>query len=314
VKCMRLTLDPIRVVHRPLLWYIVVAAVDTMTYLRLITSGFRHYSNSRLPISFPLRPLTIFSRRTRASLPFWYRPHRSETKLPILFLHGIGIGLHPYVPFLQDLIAQDPEVGIVAIEFLPLSSRITGPVLSRSDNCLAISEILISLNISRVVVASHSYGTIVASHLLRSSAFVPDITATLFIDPIPFLLHLPNVAFNFVYRSPRMANEWQLWYFASRDPDVSRALSRNFFWTENIMWKDELEGHRVAVALSGDDQIVPSEAVRRYLTGEAEMQQYWSKDGLEVLFYPGIDHATIFDTIQRRASLVEILDRFVLDT
>ncbi|KAI0244982.1 hypothetical protein BJV78DRAFT_1287169 [Lactifluus subvellereus] len=38
--------------------------------------------------------------------------------------------------------------------------------------------------------------------------------ATLLIDPIPFLLHYPTVAYNFVYRQPRRANEWQLWYFA----------------------------------------------------------------------------------------------------
>jgi hypothetical protein len=127
------------------------------------------------------------------------------------------------------------------------------------------------------------------------------VSSTLFIDPIPFLLHLPTVAFNFVYRKPRTANEWQLWYFASRDADVSRALSRYFFWTENVLWKEELEGRRVGVVLSGEDQIVNSEEVRRYLTGEQDMTgereicRKWEKDGTE----------------DRRKPMLDVMHRFV---
>lgn len=145
----------------------------------------------------------------------------------------------------------------------------------------------------------------------------------LLIDPIPFLLHLPSVAYNFVYRAPRTANEWELWYFASRDADVSRALSRHFFWVENVLWKEELKGRRVGVVLSGADQIVDAEEVRAYLTGVdveemtgsgeggGEMSRQWEKDGLEVLFYPDLDHAMVFDTRERRKPMLDIIRRFV---
>ena len=149
--------------------------------------------------------------------------------------------------------------------------HMTSPPLSRDANCRAIFRILASLQIPRITLISHSYGTVLTTHILHDPDLSPMVSSTLFIDPIPFLLHLPTVAFNFVYRTPRTANEWQLWYFASRDADVSRALSRHFFWAENVLWKEELECRRVAVVLSGDDQIVNSEEVRRYLTGEQEM-------------------------------------------
>lgn len=187
----------------------------------------------------------------------------------------------------------------------------TGPPLAREDSCLAISRILTSLSLSRFVIVSHSYGTVITAHLYNDPSLSPRIAATLFVDPIPFLLHLPNVAYNFVYRKPRTANEWELWYFASRDPDISRALSRHFFWTDNVLWKEELEGKEVGVVLSGDDQIVNAEAVRKYLTGEQEMTRSWSKDNLEVLFYPGLDHAMVFDTKERRKPLLDIVNRFV---
>jgi pimeloyl-ACP methyl ester carboxylesterase len=273
----------------------------------------------------------VFSKKSAdPDLSYWYRPHRSTTKLPILFLHGIGvrtpfyvrfnyltyhtysqIGIWPYLPFFSDLIAQDPDVGILIIEILPISMHMTSPPLSRDANCRAISRILASLRITRITLVAHSYGTVLTTHILHDPFLSPLISSTLFIDPIPFLLHLPDVAFNFVYRKPRTANEWELWYFASRDADISRALSRHFFWAENVLWKEELDGRRVAVVLCGADQIVHAQEVRKYLTGEQEMSRRWKKDGLEVLFYPGLDHAMVFDTKERRKPVLDILHRFV---
>ena len=191
--------------------------------------------------------------------------------------------------------------------------RITGPPLGREATCKAISRLLGSLNLSRVVLVAHSYGTVVTTHILHSPDLAPRIAATIFIDPIPFLLHRPNVAFNFVYRKPHEANEWQLWYFASRDADVSRALSRHLFWTESILWKEELEGKKVVVSLSGQDQVVPTREVWKYLTGEEfkEPTNYWTKDSLEVLYNPSLDHATIFDAQDRYNPLLDILVRFI---
>ena len=303
---------------------------------------------------------------TVTNIPYWYRPHRSRTKLPIVFIHGIGIGLLPYIPFLRELAAQDPDVGILAIEILPISMHITEQPLARDAICDAIERILNAHGLRRIVLAGHSYGTAISAYLLRRqwgsvdrSLILPTpttpliqqprpgsadhvsigdgndggdlIAATLLMDPIPFLLHYPAVAYNFIYRQPRYANEWQLWYFASRDADISRTLSRHFFWYECILFredvlsstgaagsKDEGSVMPVAVSLSGRDQIVDGPAVHAYLTGGEQCTQgaagaptRWAQDELEVLFYPELDHSTVFDTRQRRAPLLEVLHRFV---
>ncbi|CDO70326.1 hypothetical protein BN946_scf184843.g15 [Trametes cinnabarina] len=243
VRCMKVTLDPVDMIHRPLLWYFV-------------------------------------------SLP-----HRSATKDPILFIHGIGIGLWPYVPFFGDLLEADPDVGIIAIENLSISMRISRPPLSRTEMLEALVELLDAHDIERVVVAAHSYGTVIAAHMLRDPQLCARVSAWLLVDPVPFLLHLPSVAYNFVYRAPRTANEWQL---------------------SNILWKEDLAGKKVAVVLCGRDQIVDAAEVRRYLTGEddADVEFVWKKDGLEVLYYPTLDHSQVFDTKQLRRPMVDIVQGF----
>ncbi|KAH7921054.1 hypothetical protein BV22DRAFT_756505 [Leucogyrophana mollusca] len=313
-RCMRLTFDPVVMLHRPFIWYMIVAFVDLVASLQLYTLGFCHYPIRGWFKAFPPRLFPSYSQKSvDGRLSYWYRPHRSKTKLPVLFLHGIGIGLYPYIPFLSDFAARDPDVGILVIEFMSISMHMTSAPYPSALTCSSISRILDSLNLQRVVVMSHSYGTVITSHMFHSPSLSPRIAATLLVDPIPFLLHLPDVAYNFVYRYPRTANEWQLWYFTSRDADISRTLSRHFFWADNVLWAEDLQGKAVTVVLSGADQIVNSEEVRKYLTGQGGMSEHWSRDRLEVLFYPSLDHATIFDTKKRRKPLLDVLSRFVTD-
>lgn len=218
-----------------------------------------------------------------------------------------------YTPFFSQLIKQDPDVGIIAVEILSICNRITSPPLSSSQTCDAFGAILDDLKLPRVVVISHSYGTIVTAHLHRNSQFAPRISGTIFVDPIPFCLHLPSVAYNFVYRVPTGAHQWQTHYFASRDPDISRTLSRHLFWTESILWKEDIAGKRVTVVLAGDDQIVGAEHVRQYLTDQKDMKERWtSQDGnLSVLFYPGIDHAVVFDEDATIRPVIDMAHQYV---
>ncbi|EJF60429.1 hypothetical protein DICSQDRAFT_63022 [Dichomitus squalens LYAD-421 SS1] len=314
VHALKVSLDPVVTANRPLLWYVIVALIDTIATTQLYLKGFRHYAPSGAWVCcFPPRPLTVFSNKsTRDGLIYWLRPHRSTTKDPILFFHGIGIGLWPYVSFLQELANADPEVGIIATECLAISMRISPTPLSRPEMLTALTALLNAHSVPRVVVVAHSYGTVHAAHMLRDPTLSARVSAWVFIDPIPFLLHQPSVAYNFVYREPRAANEWAVWYYASRDPDIARTLARHFFWTENILWKEDVAGRDVVVVLSELDQIVDAREVRRYLTDdEADEPKFrWEKDGLQVLWYRGIDHAQVFDTKTRRGPLVRILRSF----
>ncbi|ROT42901.1 hypothetical protein SODALDRAFT_355092 [Sodiomyces alkalinus F11] len=49
--------------------------------------------------------------------------------------------------------------------------------------------------------------------------------------------------------------------------DVSHTLSRRFFWADNILWKEDIQGHHATVILAARDLIVDTAAVSAYLTG-----------------------------------------------
>lgn len=120
-----------------------------------------------------------------------------------------------------------------------------------------------------------------------------------------------------MYRKPTRANEHQLSYFASRDMDVSHTLSRRFFWADNILWKEDIQGHHTTVILAARDLIVDTGAVSAYLTGTDGWNQdtswrksgIWKGDMLEVVWFRHLDHAQSFDR-ETRGKLVDIVRRY----
>ncbi|KAJ2999360.1 hypothetical protein NUW58_g26 [Xylaria curta] len=297
-KSLRLTLDDIEIRYRSVLWYFIIAVVDLITHFQLSRQRFRYYAQPK-PHShsvIPLRVQSLFAeRRSVCQLSYWYRPHTAKDKLPLVFLHGIGVGLWPYTQCLSKLneaMADDDQIGIIALEYLPMSSRLTDAPLSQAEFLSQIRLLLDTHGWDQFAVLGHSFGSVLATHMLKSPSLSPRIQSIVLVDPVCILLHLPDVAYNFTRRKPRQANEYLLWYFASMDPGVAHSLGRHFFWKDNIAWKEDLvrivekplgngvmsgtarpkrlSVRRVVVCLAERDLIVDTPAVLQYLLNDED--------------------------------------------
>lgn len=324
---LRLTLDKVQMLFRPLIWYIIISIVDAATdvYMRYQSFHFYRLSFDRFLTVFPLRPLTLLTTyiSPAKTLSYWHRPHTSKSRLPILLIHGIGIGHYTYAGFLAEINRikdhqMDGETGIIALEIMPISFRITHAALRRDELIEEILKIVRNHGWTRFVLVAHSYGSVIATHLLKSPQTSPMIEATVLIDPVSILLHLPDVAYNFTCRQPAQANEHQLYYFASMDMGVSHTLSRSFFWQENILWKHDLLGRRVTVSLCGKDLIVNTEAVGRYLLGDGNGAStdlswkcdQWDGNAINVIWFEDLDHGQVFEKKRNYKRLIKVVQEY----
>jgi len=103
----------------------MVHFVDVLTSTRLAFRGLRLYPTSGWFKVFPGRWHEWFvsagANSPSKDFSYWYRPHTATDKLPVVFLHGLGIGLYPYVPFLAEIAEEVGEgVGIIALEIMVL--------------------------------------------------------------------------------------------------------------------------------------------------------------------------------------------------
>eukprot|EP00026_Physarum_polycephalum_P007251 Phypoly_transcript_07309.p1 GENE.Phypoly_transcript_07309~~Phypoly_transcript_07309.p1 ORF type:complete len:521 (+),score=68.27 Phypoly_transcript_07309:88-1650(+) len=331
VKSIRLSADPVRMHHRPLLWYSIIGILDLITHVQLRRLGFSHYkpSTPHHRAIFPFS-LSLFSKKSSSTLSYWYKPprtrvstnhapatnHSPATKNPLILSHGIGIGLHSYLGLLTKIAKIHPDIPIFCIENLHVSMRFVAEVPSKEEVCQGVCEMLHQEGYESAIAMGHSIGTMTLSYLIHDPATRPMISGLIFIDPITFLLHLPDVAFNFLYRPPARANEW-LYSFVAREPGIAWSLSRRFFWFDGVIWKDEIDTTpgtehterwrgRTIVILAGMDPIVPRKDVWNYLTNQEpilrtkpgtkkDSHQSVVCDGVEVMWYPFLDHgAAIF--------------------
>lgn len=274
---------------------------------------------------FPPRPLTLLTSHTTPAktVSYWHHPHTSRSRLPVLFIHGIGIGLWTYAPFLAQLNRPkadeaDGETGLIAIEMMPISFRITHAALQQDEMKDEILKIVQRHGWTKFVLVAHSYGSVIATHLLQDETFSSMIKAVLLVDPVSILLHLPDVAFNFTCRQPMEANEHQLYYFASMDMGVAHTLSRRFFWQDNILWKHDIQGRRVTVVLCGRDLITNTEAVGKYLachedqasTDSSWKHREWTGRDLDIIWYKDLDHSQIFEAKGNYDRLIEVVQQY----
>lgn len=210
---------------------------------------FHHYraSITRFFDVFPLRPQSLLEihRSPAKNLTYWYRPHTSEAELPILFLHGIGVGLYPYMEFLKELNqgrrAEDGVIGILAVEILSISSRITSPLPRKQEMCRQLRTILQHHGFERYVLVSHSYvyaslsrsntnvalryGSVISTHLLKMPELASMIASVILVDPVSILLHQPDVAYNFVRYSPNLSYKNELHWLTVK-PDCTQTQAR----------------------------------------------------------------------------------------
>lgn len=327
-KGLRLTLDEVTSTYRSLLWYGVIFAVDQLTHCLMRWNGFTFYGRRGQGWkTFPPRPQEILFQRQFSpveGLGYWHSEHTSTQQKPVLFMHGIGVGLLTYIHFLADLRAaklrDNGNLGIIAIELLPISFRLTQPMPRRDELMIQLSTILRHHGWGDFTVCAHSYGSVVASQMLRDTTLEPRIHSMMLVDPVSIMLHLPAIAYNFTRRQPRMANEWQLWYFASTDPGVAHCLGRHFFWRDNIIWKEELlrtsmdadtdnRTRQVTISLASKDIILNVAAALGYLsTGSgADDQRELAAPDIDVVTFPHLDHAQVFDAASDYRRLIDRL-------
>jgi pimeloyl-ACP methyl ester carboxylesterase len=213
---------------------------DTYMFHLFSRKGYRYYGTPSNRTIFPPRIGTFIQSQPTAAkkVSYWItRPHTSKTRLPIVYFHGIGVGLYTYAAWIERLDkalnagrGADDQVAIVMLELPYISSRLSYYSIPRKAELLEeFTTILDHHYIHKFVLAGHSYGSIFSTYILRDPKLSSRVVSSLLVDPVAIMLHMPDVAYNFTVRAPTGANEWQLWYFASKDPGVAHTLGRYVF-------------------------------------------------------------------------------------
>lgn len=201
-----------------------------------------------------------------------------------VFVHGLGVGVTPYIAFIQEILRASPHKTLAVVELPHLAMRLANKVPTVDDLVLGLDTVLDDCAGpgGRATCMGHSYGSLVLAQYTRTR---PHRVASLgLIDPVCILLCLPYVIYNFVYKysdfkdfKGTMLDMVRL-FMCSREFNVARALCRGFNWHNLYLWAHQMPVNTV-VMLAGRDRIVPSPKVKKYLEAKKIPVVYNEKFG-----------------------------------
>ncbi|CAI7759376.1 unnamed protein product [Closterium sp. NIES-53] len=207
----------------------------------------------------------------------------------VVFVHGLGIGLTPYLGFIGMMKRTYPNKKFIVAEMPHLAFRLSSASPTIDDIVAGLAEALQAQGLKRATFVGHSYGTFVLAQYVRKH--FSTVAALGLMDPVCFLLCIPKTLLNMIYKTPENIMDGLRWFFCARELQVARSLSRNFDWHACMLWPEEIPRQQSVVLVGGQDQIVPSNHIKTMLT----------EKGVEFMYNEKYQHAQVLfsDTKQR---------------
>ncbi|SGY79652.1 BQ5605_C008g05187 [Microbotryum silenes-dioicae] len=254
VESIRLTMDPVRAAHRPVGYYIVCNSVTLLTYAWLLTNGCRYERYGECAYI------------TRGARP----DKRSKTSagLPILFVHGLGIGLGQYLDFLRRFLAQPQPIMILIqpnISTQIFHRHFLHPP-SKDEHVASFKAICAAKGYTECTILSHSNGTMVHAWLLRGAKEL--CRRNVLADAVSFCLWQGDVCYSFLHQPWRETMEVLLGYFVARELGTAHTICRNFIWSDMLLMERDLprtDPASLQIILAEHDFLVDADAVVAYL-------------------------------------------------
>jgi pimeloyl-ACP methyl ester carboxylesterase len=219
----------------------------------------------------------------------------SERTIPIVFCHGIGIGLIYYLQLIDMFLAQGRPLFLPELISVTAFRTWQSPTSALTPQAVAstMTSMLYESGFDQAVFVGHSYGSSWLSYMCKLAPQM--VKGLVFLDPICFCLHLPFLTKQFVYQR---ADPGSTSYFVRTDVNVNWTIQRNFPWTRVALFVEQFPpGVQVAVFLSQNDTLVPTPNVSTYLQSKgAQLRHY--PEGCHSQFYASNDVTlTIFGNV-----------------
>jgi pimeloyl-ACP methyl ester carboxylesterase len=264
-----------------------------------------------------------FKRGCICSTTYYYNPNTKNKssgdanyKTPIVFIHGIGLGVIMYLPLVFGLLKTGrpiflPEVPFVSA-FRPwvMPSAIQSPV----QVAASLTAMLANYGYHQATFSGHSYGSFWLAYVAK---YAPSfVSALVFLDPVCFCLYHARLTTRFVYHLP---DPGDVSYIVRTDLMVKWAVQRNFSWARGNLFVEDIADKPCAVFVSSDDRLAPSVIQESYLRRNgATVKDFadvcaddFESSDLSVTVFRGDDHGgwvkNPFETSPKIVECIEIL-------
>ncbi|TFK29412.1 hypothetical protein FA15DRAFT_752858 [Coprinopsis marcescibilis] len=305
------TLDPVPIYNRPLVFYALIKTIN-LTLQKYYETKWNARLGSYEDLEYILRIPNGWDYMT--------------SPRPLVFIHGLGMGLLQYHLLLSHMFETISDRPILVLIQPQISQDVFHPrflqPMDRQQMSNKLAELLRVLGWAHVeysdedfvndeegevanqlvgkgvTVISHSNGSYTHAWMLKEHPQL--VTRSCFVDPVTFCSWEGDVCYNFLYRAPRTGMELLMKYFVCTELGSANLLHRHFDWVANALWCEDIPNVRdpskTIFFLGGKDEILDCQRVRRYLSSHGVHKNVWcdpkARHG-EVLMTGSLGHTEI---------------------
>ncbi|KAF9446937.1 hypothetical protein P691DRAFT_761187 [Macrolepiota fuliginosa MF-IS2] len=292
---LRLTIDRTFINWRPITFYAIIGFINRWlrrSYVNHFGVKFEQHENLEYLLRIPKD---------------WDSTHGPR---PLVFLHGLGLGLLQYHILISKLFRVFTDRPIL----IPLQPQISQDFfhprflipVTRHQMADNLAQVLDKLGWARlgveseqdletdsdeekdsveevllqrqgVTMLSHSNGTYVHAWMLKAHPKM--LTRSCFVDPVTFCQWQGDVCYKFMYRPAMTGFELVMRYFVGSEIGVANLLQRHFDWVSNTLWYEEIPNARdpskTMYFLGGKDDILNADRIKQYLASHGIKKGLW---------------------------------------
>ena len=231
----------------------------------------------------------------------------SDDAKPIIFVHGLGVGLAPYLPSIVHLLKSKPGRKIACVTLPHISMRASKTVPELDQMVSTVMEITKKHALRSPALYGHSFGSFVVARACQMYF----VSSVVLVDPVAVCLFLPQTV-GILYQLSKSWTEFksrasegglkvladaQFWregrwliyfflrdYFLLREIGVTTALRRKFWWARYNMWAEDLPPDSLIV-LESNDLLIDAEAIARHVLRQSHAR---------IIYQEGFSHGEAY--------------------
>lgn len=207
-----------------------------------------------------------FRKCSSCSTSYYYHPgaegnKEGDDKIPLVFIHGIGVGAIVYLPLIRELQKTGRPIFVPEVPSASAFRPWVMPNVAQSSHQVvaSLSTMLTNHGFSQATFSGHSFGSFWLTYMAK---YAPGFVAALvFLDPVCFCLHNAKPSRKLVYYVP---NPSDISYIVRTDMMVNWAIQRNFSWARGNLFVEDIGKKPSAVFVSSHDLLAPSQLQEAY--------------------------------------------------
>jgi len=258
MKHVRHHLEPIIIIHRPLIFYLLFWTFEALfELLWLIPFGFKYNKINKMN--------------------YWIK--KGINHEAIVIIHGICRGWSFYWKLIHAL-GHRQTIVLVNYTCIQVNSIPNSQVPDVDEFSETVRCILDHHSLDKITLLGHSYGTFLCTWLLR---IIPDrISRVCFVDPLMLTVALYETAYYLFYRKLQTIKDWIYYVFVRSNLPLANVLQRHFVWYNMVLKLDEIPKN-IDVCIAYSEQ--------EHLLDPALMHQLVKRGSNDIIYWNKIHHA-----------------------